>query len=65
MCLCSCLVQYRVQLLIHDVHLLVTYEEDVAFHCSRACCVPFNSKLHTVLCVDKALAVAVQGCVSH
>ena len=45
--------------------LRVTYGEDVTFRCSRACSVPFNSKLITILCVDKALAVAVQSCVSH
>ena len=65
MCLCSCLVLHRLQLLIHDVHLRVTYGEDVTCHCSRACGVPFNSKLHTVLCVNKALAVAVHSCVGH
>ena len=37
----------------------------MTFCCSRACNVPFNSKLHTVLYVDKALAIAVHSCVSH
>ena len=37
----------------------------MAFCWSRACGVPFNSKLYTILCVDKALAVAVQSCVRH
>ena len=59
------LVLYRLQLFIHDVHLRVTYGEDVTFCYSRACGVPFNSKLYTILCVDKALAVAVHSCVGH
>ena len=29
------------------------------------CVVPFNSKVHTVLCVDKSLTVAVHSCVGH
>ena len=56
-CLCSCLVLNGLQLFNHDVHLRVTYGEDVAFHCSRACGVSFNSKLYSILCVDKVLAL--------
>ena len=37
----------------------------MAFHCSRACGVSFKGELYTILRVDKALAVVVQGCVSH
>ena len=55
----------RLQLPAHDVHLRVTYGEDIAFRFSRAGGVPFNSKMHTVLCVDKALAVTVHSCVGH
>ena len=55
----------RLQLPAHDVHLRVTYGEDVTVHSSRAGGVPFNSKVHTVLCVDKALAVAGHSFVGH
>ena len=37
----------------------------MAFRFSRADVVPFNSKVHTVLCVDKSLAVVVHSCVGH
>ena len=37
----------------------------MAFRFSRAGGVSCNSKLHVVICVDKALAIAVQSCVSH
>ena len=63
--LCVCLKLYRLQLLIHYVHLGVTCGEYVAFHCSRTCGVPFKGELYTILCVDKALPVAVHSCVSH
>ena len=37
----------------------------MAFHCSRACGVSFKGELYTILCVEKALAVAVHSCVGH
>ena len=35
------------------------------FRFSRAVGVPFNNKVHTFPCVDKALAITVHSCVSH
>ena len=37
----------------------------MAFRFSRTGGFSCNSTLHAVICVDKALAIAVQSCVSH
>ena len=59
------LVLNRFQLPAHDVHLRVRDGEDVAVCGSRAGGSPFDLKLHTVLCIDQPLAIAVHGSVSH
>ena len=59
------LVLSRFQLLAHDVHLRVRDGEDVAVGGSRAGDSPFDLKLHTVLCINQPLAVAVHGGVRH
>ena len=60
-----CLVLNRLQLPVHDVHLRVRDGEDVAVCVSRAGGDPFDLELHTVLCIDQPLAVAVHGGVGH
>ena len=59
------LVLNRFQLPAHDVHLRVRDGEDVAVCGSRAGGGSFDRELHTVLCIDQPLAVAVHGGVGH
>ena len=59
------LVRKSVQLPVHDVHLRVRNGENVAVCVSRAGSCSFDLELHTVLCINQPLAVAVHGGVGH
>ena len=51
----------RFQLLTHDVHLCVSDGEDVAEGGARAGGRSFDLELHSVLCIDQPMTVAVHG----